>query len=150
MPPTHRDLYASFASHNVEYLVIGGIAAIIHGVPRMTLDLDILIAATPDNARATLQALRDAGMGTARLIEAEDLLAQDVTVFDDVLVVDVQIRTPGLVFEEAWERRRAETIEGVRVNVVSLDDLIASKEASDRPTDREALVALRRLRSGEC
>ncbi len=42
---------------------------------RSTLDFDLLIDATPPNARAVLDALRDAGLGTADLITADDLLA---------------------------------------------------------------------------
>lgn len=40
-------VFASFQSHNVRYVVIGGIAAVLHGVPRATFDLDILIGAPP-------------------------------------------------------------------------------------------------------
>ena len=41
-----RDVFASFQKHQVKYVVIGGVAAVLHGVPRATFDLDILIAAT--------------------------------------------------------------------------------------------------------
>jgi hypothetical protein len=44
------DVFASFQRHKVKYLVIGGIAAVLHGVPRATFDLDILIEASSDNA----------------------------------------------------------------------------------------------------
>ena len=43
-------VFASFQKHMVKYVVIGGIAAILHGVPRATFDLDILIEASLDNA----------------------------------------------------------------------------------------------------
>ena len=45
----HRllDVFASLNSHGVKYLVIGGVAAIAHGVPRTTFDLDMLIEANP-------------------------------------------------------------------------------------------------------
>jgi hypothetical protein len=38
-----KDVFWSFQEHNVKYLVIGGIASVLHGVPRATFDLDILI-----------------------------------------------------------------------------------------------------------
>ena len=44
------DVFASFQKQKVKYLVIGGIAAVLHGVPRATFDLDILIEASPENA----------------------------------------------------------------------------------------------------
>ena len=57
-------VFLSLHRHNVRYLVIGGIAAVVHGVPRATFDLDILIDATFDNAALLLAALRDAELGT--------------------------------------------------------------------------------------
>jgi hypothetical protein len=54
--------------------VIGGIAAVLYGVPRTTFDLDILIEATPENARRLLDALFDAGMGTATLTNVDEIL----------------------------------------------------------------------------
>jgi predicted nucleotidyltransferase len=50
-------VFASFQSHQVKYVVIGGIAAVLHGVPRATFDLDILIEASPDNVKRLLDAL---------------------------------------------------------------------------------------------
>jgi hypothetical protein len=43
-------VFESLHCHEVRYVVIGGIAAVLHGVPRSTFDLDILIDATPENA----------------------------------------------------------------------------------------------------
>ncbi len=60
-----RDVFESLQRHDVRYVVIGGIAAILHGVPRATFDLDILIDPTPENATGLLAALLDAGLGTA-------------------------------------------------------------------------------------
>ena len=45
------DVLRSLKEHDVQYVVIGGIAAVLHGVPRATFDLDILIESTPDNAQ---------------------------------------------------------------------------------------------------
>jgi hypothetical protein len=92
------DVFSSLNSHGVKYLVIGGIAAIAHGVPRATLDLDILIEASLDNARRLLDALSAAGLGTALLTTPEELLKHEITIFRDRLRVDVQTATPGLLF----------------------------------------------------
>src|SRR5690349_19253835 len=99
------DVFSSLNSHGVKYLVIGGIAAIAHGVPRATFDLDILIEATPENARRLLEALAAARFGTSLLTTPEDLLKHEITIFRDRVRIDVQTSTPGLVFHEAWERR---------------------------------------------
>jgi len=55
----YKDLFESLNSHGVRYVVIGGIAAIIHGVPRATFDLDVLIDASVENARNLLAAFEE-------------------------------------------------------------------------------------------
>ena len=135
-------LFASLISHKVQYLVIGGVASIAYGVPRMTLDVDILIRPTLDNARALLAAFEEAGMGTATLIGPEEMLSHEVTIFQDRLRVDVQTSTPGIDFDQANARYKVLTVQGVELRLVSLEDLIASKRAAGRPQDLEDLRLL--------
>ena len=132
-----QGVFASFERHEVKYLVIGGIAAVLHGVPRATFDLDILIEATPDNARRLLEALEGAGLGTASLTTPESLLANEITVFEDFVRIDAQTRTPGLEFANAWQRRETMEYQHQRLYVVSRDDLISSKRAAGREVDLE-------------
>lgn len=129
--------FASFQKHNVKYVIIGGIASILHGVPRATFDLDILIEASPDNARRLLDALSEAGFGTAALTSADDILAHEITIFKDRVRIDVQTSTPGLDFQKAWERRETMEYQGQRFYVVTRKDLIASKRAAGRKVDLE-------------
>jgi hypothetical protein len=121
----------------VKYVVIGGIAAILHGVPRATFDLDILIEATPDNAQRLLDALLDAGLGTAALTSSGDLLANEITVFKDRVRVDVQTSTPGVRFVDAWSHRRTVAYQGQEFFILAKEDLIRSKRAAGRPVDLE-------------
>jgi hypothetical protein len=117
--------------------VIGGIAAVLHGVPRATFDLDILIEAKPENAKNLLNAFLDARLGTAALTTPEELLSQEITIFKDRVRIDVQTSTPGLKFEEAWERRETMEYQKQKFYVVSREDLISSKRAAGRPVDLE-------------
>jgi tRNA nucleotidyltransferase/poly(A) polymerase len=130
-----QDVFASFSRHDVKYLVIGGIAVVLHGVPRATFDLDILIEATPENADRLLQALVEAGLGTATLTTPDEVLANEITVFKDRVRIDVQTSTPGLLFAEAWPRRHVMEFRGQPFHVVCRTDLIAAKRASGRPVD---------------
>ena len=131
------DLFRSFREHEVRYVVRGGIASVLHGVPRATFDLDILIEATPDNARRLLDALLDAGLMTAELTDPEAVLANEITVFNDRVRIDVQTSTPGLEFADAWRNRVTMRHAGQEFHVVSKDDLIASKRAAGCPVDLE-------------
>jgi len=132
-----KDVFTSFQRHNVKYVVIGGIAAVLHGVPRATFDLDILIEATPENAQRLLDALLDAGLGTASMTSAKELLAHEITIFNDRVRIDVQTITPGLNFENAWQNRETMKYQGQSLYVVSKEDLIASKRAAGRDVDLE-------------
>ncbi len=137
-----QDVFESFERHEVRYLVIGGIAAVLHGVPRATFDLDVLIDATPGNADRLLAALLDAGLGTAALTSSAEILANEITIFRDRVRIDVQTSTPGLTFDDAWERRQTVEFQRHRFHVVSREDLIASKRASGRPVDLEDVRSL--------
>ncbi len=132
-----QSVFASFHSHDVRYVVIGGIAAVLHGVPRATFDLDILIEATAPNAERLLQALRQAGFGTADLVDAQGILANEITVFNDRVRIDVQTSTPGLTFQDAWSHRETMGYQGQKFYVASRQDLMASKRAAGRPRDLE-------------
>lgn len=132
-----QSVFASFQKNDVKYLVIGGIAAVLYGVPRATFDLDVLIEPTRDNVNRLLQAMIEAGLGTASLANPEDVLSKEITIFTDRIRLDVQTSTPGIVFEQAWRRRVTMNYKGQVLEVVSLADLIASKRASGRDVDLE-------------
>jgi hypothetical protein len=132
-----QDVFRSFQRHDVKYVVIGGIASVLHGVPRATFDLDILIEATHENAERLLNALLDAGLATASLTSAADLLAHEITMFKDRVRVDVQTSTPGLTFEEAWAHRHVVSYQGQQFFILSREDLIRSKRAAGRDIDLE-------------
>ena len=144
-----QDVFKSLRSHDVKYLVIGGIAAILHGVPRVTLDLDILIEASDENAEALLLALEEAGLGTATMITPNQLLKNEVTMFNDRVRLDVQTATPGIDFDEAWANRETMTYEGNEFPVLSVPDLLKSKLAAGRPVDLQDVRMLgERTQSG--
>ena len=130
-----QDVFKSFQQHEVRYMVIGGVASVLHGVPRATFDLEILIDPTDDNAQRLLAALVDAGFGTATMTNAREIVAHEITVFNDRVRIDVQTRTPGVSFQDAWRRRKTVTYQGQDLYILSKEDLIASKRASGREVD---------------
>ena len=135
----HRltDVFRSLQNHEVRYVVIGGIAAVLYGVPRATFDLDILIEATPENAQRLLDALLEAGLGSAALTNVQHLLDNEITIFKDRVRIDVQTSTPGLTFQDGWSRRVTMTYQRQDFYVVSKADLIAAKKAAGRAVDLE-------------
>lgn len=135
-------VFKSFQEHNVKYVVIGGIASILHGVPRATFDLDILIEATPENVKKMLQALFSAGLATADLTTVEDILSNEITIFKDRVRIDVQTETPGIKFHDAWMNKKTVEHQGQTFFILSKQDLILSKKASGRAVDMEDIRLL--------
>lgn len=132
-----QDVFKSFQKYDVKYLVIGGVAAVLHGVPRATFDLDILIEASEINVSNLLNAMLEAKLGTASLTTPKDILANEISIFQDRVRIDVQTKTPGLSFKKAWKCRQKIEYQGHIINVVSRNDLINSKIASGRNIDLE-------------
>ncbi|MBN2410283.1 hypothetical protein JXQ31_01240 [candidate division KSB1 bacterium] len=138
-----QGVFRSFQKHEVRYVVIGGIAAVLHGVPRATFDLDILIEATLENCRKLINALLEANLGTATLTTAEDILSNEITVFQDMVRIDVQTKTPGLKFKDAWKNKETMDYHGQKFYVLSRNDLINSKLAAGRDIDLEDVRILK-------
>jgi hypothetical protein len=132
-----QDVFSSLHDRNVKYLVIGGIATVLHGVPRATFDLDILIEPTVENAQRLLDAFLDANLGTADITTAENILAHEITVFRDRVRIVVQTMTPGNEFARAWKDREIMQYGGQDIFVLSRTHLIASKFAAGRDIDLE-------------
>ena len=144
-----QNVFASFRKNDVKYLVIGGIAAVLYGVPRATFDLDILIEPKAENGERLLRAMIEAGLGTATLTNVDEMLSQEITIFKDKVRLDVQTSTPGIRFEDAWQRRVTMTYKGQALQVVSLADLIASKRAAGRDVDLADVRALEAANSSQ-
>ena len=137
-----QDLFACLEKHKVRYLVIGGIASILYGVPRTTFDLDILIDTDIDNIKNMVDAFVEAGMGTALLTTPEKIRDTEITIFQDKVRVDVQTKTPGIEFEISWQKKNIVDLRGHQVYLVSKEDLIASKVAAGRDKDIEDVILL--------
>lgn len=148
------------AATAVEFVVIGGYAAIAHGSPRLTNDLDITYSPEPANLEALGRVL--VGLGARLRGVADDVpFAADAATLRQVelLTLDTDhgpldlLAAPG--GGPGWAALRRDAIEvdldGVTVPVASLDHLRAMKRAAGRPQDLldiEELDAIERL-SGE-
>jgi hypothetical protein len=134
----------TFARHRVRYLFLGKSGAILLGFPDTTQDADLFVEKTPENGRAIVTALRELGFAlddrqAAEIERGKDFVQLKNGPFD----LDLVFAPDGIErFADAW--RRHVDVEGFPV--CHLDDIIASKEASDRVKDRESLPRLRAFR----
>ena len=135
-------LLAALDEVGLEALIVGSTAAALQGAPVMTQDIDVLIRDTPMN-RDKLERLSVA-LRAARPVPVSEL-SSTMTIIGGDLPVDVLFETlPGaLSFAALRSRAVAVPVGGRTAIVASLEDVIQSKAAADRPKDRAQLPILR-------
>ncbi|HLZ44516.1 MAG TPA: hypothetical protein VKQ05_02455 [Gemmatimonadales bacterium] len=129
-----------------KYLVIGGIACILHGYARATDDIDILIERTETNAARVLKALSGVGYDFAREWSATELLKKPITIIGDDPRVDIFTVAWTVKYERAAPRSSTVAVDGVRIPLIGLDDLIETKRTGrlQDAADIEALEEIKR------
>jgi hypothetical protein len=135
----YRDFLSALVAEQARFLVVGAHALAVHGYPRGTVDIDIWVEPSAENADRVWRAL--AAFGAP--MEDLDIDRQDFTRPDIVAQlglppnrIDVLTGVSGLTFEHAWSRRVEAPVEGVIVPVLGIEDLVANKMASGREKDR--------------
>ena len=149
-------LITTLARHGVRYVLIGAVAARLQGFPRMTADADITPARDADNVRRLADALRelDARVYTDSVPEglpfdftpsslARSEMWNLATSAGRLDVAFVPSGTNG--YDDLIRGAQPFDVFGVRLDVASLEDIIRSKEAADRPQDRQDIVILREM-----
>jgi predicted nucleotidyltransferase len=132
-------------ARRARYVVIGAAAFPVHGYARATLDIDLFIEPTEENAGLVREALVDFGYDVTDLTR-DDLLRKKVLIRQYVLQTDIHPFVAGVTFEQVWASRIQSRIGQTDASFASLDDLIRMKEAAGRPKDLEDLRVLRKLR----
>ncbi|MDP9001489.1 MAG: hypothetical protein M3O46_15415 [Myxococcota bacterium] len=147
MSPDFLDLLRALSEADARFLVIGAYAVGVHGRPRATKDLDVWVEASVENASKVIAGLVAFGAPLMGLTEA-DLTAPGTGLQIGVEPgrIDILTAISGVRFEEAWPSKvQADFAEGVRCNVIGLDELLRNKRASARPQDLADVAALERL-----
>jgi predicted nucleotidyltransferase len=148
-----RELLATLHRHEVEYTVIGGVAVQVHGHRRTTKDLDVVPKPEPANLQRLARALAELGarprdMPGGRAPTAEHLSSAPIvpplsTVHGELHILrDVPGAPP---YEQLRARALAIEFAGISIAIAGLDDLIAMKRATGRPSDERDVAALTAL-----
>ena len=135
LPSDFKDFLRLLNSTGVEYLLIGGYAVGYYGHVRTTGDLDIWIALSPENAERVSRALCQFGFTSGTSAE---VFLQPRKVFRmGVPPIRIELLTTisGVEFKDAFGRRVSGEIDGVKVNLISFEDLKINKRASGRLKD---------------
>jgi hypothetical protein len=153
-------VFAALEASGARYLVVGGVAVVLHGHLRFTADLDLAVALDRTNVDAVLGAVEGLGYRPRAPVplrafadpdrRADRVRTKETTVFSlwspDLpgTEIDLFVSDP-FPFEAAWSRRLRADLEGVVVSVAGLADLIEMKRGAGRPQDLEDVRALEAL-----
>lgn len=143
----YKDMLLAFSGENVSYLLVGAYAMAVHGYPRATIDIDLWVLPSPDNADAVLRALRRFGAPLDALSK-DDLTGAGVIFQIGVAPrrIDIITSVDGLRFEDAFKHSLIVNIDGTDVRVLAIGDLIRNKKATGRTKDLADAEALELLR----
>ncbi len=131
-----KEFLRSLNAHRVEYLLVGGYAVGLHGYPRATIDLDIWVRATVDNARRVLDALRAFGFDLP-VLQPQLFIDRDSIVRFGVPPFRIELMTSidGVRYDDCHARAQLMVLDDVPVPVISLEDLKVNKRAAGRHKD---------------
>lgn len=140
-----RDFLRALIHADARFLVVGAHALSVHGVPRATVDLDVWIDPSIENARRVWIAM--AAFGAS--LESLQILPEDLTRPDMVAQlglppfrIDILTGVSGVTFAEAWDERVENDFEGVLVPFIGRSAFVRNKRASGRLKDLADLESL--------
>jgi predicted nucleotidyltransferase len=150
-------LFRALNEAGIRYVVVGGLAVVLHGYARLTVDVDLVIDLDEEQARRAIETL--VGMGlqprvpvnpiefadrSTRETWIRDRGMQVFSMFDPsnpMRVVDLFVDHP-LPFEDLWARSVRFDLEEMTVRVASISDLIQLKRLAGRPQDQADIEQL--------
>ncbi len=157
----YEDIFYEFNKERIRYLVCGGIALNLHGIPRMTADLDLMVDMEEKNLLKLLKILKGLGYKPKAPVKINDFLdinrrklwkkKKNMVMFTLYNIkkpyqeLDMFTENP-LNFDEAYKRRKVIRAASLEIPTVCIEDLIEMKKRGRRKQDRTDVESLRKLK----
>jgi hypothetical protein len=131
-----REFLELLNSRGVDYIIVGAHSLALHGRPRYTGDLDILVRSTSENARLLVDLLNDFGFAESGFKEADFLKPDQLIQLGRAPArIDLLTSLSGVGSDEAFASKVSAELDGIPVSVLGKDALIRNKRAVGRPQD---------------
>jgi predicted nucleotidyltransferase len=156
----YLELLKALEEKGIRYVVVGGVAVVLHGFVRATMDLDLIVSLEAGNTGKFLQLVKELGYRPKAPVPLEDFAkvekrnewveTKGMIVFSlhhskrVQELVDVFVEEP-IPFDNLYARRIQVPVEGCLISVASNQDLRTLKRAAGRPQDLEDVRALEEL-----
>jgi hypothetical protein len=154
------EIFRELAKEDVKYVIVGGIAVNLLGVPRFTADLDLVVALDEKNVLKFANCMSRLGFRPKVPVTAEMfadpknreswIKEKNMIVFSfwrpkrPYEVIDVFVKEP-IPFDELWSERERIALENIKISVVSIRHLIKLKRQANRLQDASDIEALKKL-----
>ncbi len=155
-------IFKELNNKKIKYIVVGGLAVNLYGIPRMTYDIDLILEMGDKNLRNFLNLMNKWGFKPKAPVDMLDFLNiekrenwiknKNMRAFNlvnpdwAISEIDVIISTP-IKYEEAIKRVKYIKVHNVSIPTISIDDLILMKKGSKRKQDREDIKYLKRIKN---
>ncbi|MBP6688260.1 MAG: nucleotidyltransferase [Lacibacter sp.] len=139
-----REFIQALNEHEVEYVLVGGMAVIIHGYVRGTGDMDVWVNKTKENYSRLKKAYRQFGMPLFDMTE-ENFLGDEYDVFGigvQPVKIEVMTNVKGLLFDETYAMAQIYEEDGLQIKFIHINHLIQAKKASGRFRDLDDIEQL--------
>ncbi len=156
----YLELFKKLEEKQVRYLICGGLAVNIYGIPRMTADIDLLLDFTEENIDKFENALKTLMYQSKIPVSLKTFVSKDErqrAIMDKNLIaysyfnsrsnymsLDVLIDVP-ILFDDLWCNKQNRVVEGISVNLVSIENLIDLKQYANRKQDQDDIILLSKL-----
>lgn len=156
----YEDVFEELNRGGVKYLVVGGIALVLHGVVRLTVDLDLMVYLGERNLIKFINALESLGYKPKVPVKALDLVdpknrekwkrEKGMTVFSfyqpkkPFEIIDIFVDEP-IDFNKSYRNRKVIRVKNISIPIVSIEDLKKLKSISAREQDIADIKALDEL-----
>lgn len=156
----YEQIFQALNEAEVRYVVVGGLATVLHGHARFTLDVDLIVDLEPEAAHRAVDALVDLGFEPRVPVPARDFADTEkrarwirdkgMRVFsfwspsDPMTVVDLFVEHP-IEFQELWSQAREARLGGTLVRIASIPHLIQLKRDAGRPKDLDDIRKLKKI-----
>lgn len=160
----YKEIFASLSKNRIEYLVVGGVAVNVYGYSRFTGDVDILLSLEEKNLKKMEKIMAFSGYTQRLPVELKDLAnkqkvrnwlkTKGMTAYTFVsekqLKLDIDILVgKSMDFKKFYKRRTIVDTWGMKLPMISFEDLIAMKKEAGREKDLLDLKELLELKSHE-
>jgi len=155
------DLFIGLEAAHVRYVLIGGMAVNLHGVPRSTFDIDLAVSFDEDNLRRFWEYMLSVGFKPRQPVTLQQFLQpamrEDWRVHKHMLAITFVVESPfwlevdvlldlaGMTFEELQADSCRIPMKDISIPVAGIDSLIHMKLAAGREQDLCDVEVLRRL-----